>query len=48
MTGDYLELLEQLFDKIADTLIESSYVNPERLKLNQKTVGGVTEIAELN
>ncbi len=46
MTGDYLELLEQLFDKIADTLIESSYVNPERLELNQKTIrSGIIQTA---
>ena len=36
--SQHLELLEQVLDKIANTLIASEYANPDIVKINQKTV----------
>ena len=46
MALEYLNLLEQVFDEIADKLITSQYVNQELVKDNQKTIrNGIIQTA---
>ena len=46
MALEYLNLLEQVFDEIADKLITSQYVNQDIVKDNQKTIrNGIIQTA---
>ena len=47
MALEYLNLLEQVFDEIADKLITSQYVNQDIVKDNQKTIrNGIIQTAK--
>ena len=46
MAAEHLDLLEQVFDKIADTLIVSEYATPTIVQENQKTIrNGIIQTA---